>query len=299
MAPCFKDMRGAFGADWTRQPLAAIMVVSHGGAPADAAFAGVLLRLDWADGTYWIDPLEGPIRRPGTGAPRLVLDVDREGKLRSERIGRRGEGEESLLLIRGALTLAASGKLTGKLTLDATGGFYSPKDLATSDSQKAWLTKLTEGLGTGLSVKGHTVHTLSDERFRVAMTVEAAKPFLSHGNRHVLRLGEGPLFLRNFPLPLSTSERRGVVLLRGMFRESVHLVIELPEGWSAATPPGLQIQGSWGHLRQLISCNRSVVRLVRMVRMRTDRIPPEMFEDLRTNLNDLRTPAANSLVTGP
>ncbi|MCP4594839.1 MAG: DUF3857 domain-containing protein [bacterium] len=267
--------------------------------PTDAALAGVVVVADLPEGRTYFHPQEGEFRNPGGWGRHNLLTLE-GGELVTTYVAERGETAPSDVQLSGKVTIDAEGQATGELRIRLTGGFYDPLKLETAAKQK----KLVEGLvGRILSdfeVTDHSIATLSDDALQATASVASKDALKDYDKRFVLTLGDGPVFLHDFPLPLDRSYRSTAVHVNGAARENVDLAIELPEAWSPlVTPATLKlVEGPWGAVGQKVEVEDQTVRFRRVAEIRTDTINPDDFESLREAVNTLRAAASRYLACG-
>ena len=265
-------------------------------APTESAFAGVVVAVDRPDGMVFVHPQHGPFRNPGHWGRHRLLSVDAAGSLEETYVYARGEERPSELQIVGRISVGSDGEATGQVRIQATGLFFDPAKLETDDAQKALIAGLVERLLSDFEVSDHSVATLSERTFRATASVATKESLRNHKELHVLRFGEGPVFLADVPMPLARSYRRADVQLAGRFRESVDVVIELPEKCTPSILPAevAPVEGRWGAASQTVEVTDSGVRLRRNVTVTLETLTPDDFEELRLAVNDLR--ASQSLL---
>jgi hypothetical protein len=239
-------------------------------APTDGAFAGLLVE---ASGGGLGEPValefrRGTVRLEGAFSGLAVLDPGAEG--RPLAIPARGESG-SLLRVTGALALGPDGKLEGVLRVVLTGLFFDPAAVAETKAREAFLSGLAGKVVSGLGVSGHSILELTPDRLEVRLEV-SSPPLPKAAGCFVLELGEVPIALSAFPLPLDSPERRTPVVLPGPFREEVDVVVRAP---GPPAPEPLRIRR-----------NLSVPA----------RLSPEVFRQIRTSVNRMRSPAGRIFV---
>jgi hypothetical protein len=266
--------------------------------PTASSFAGAVVVVDLPDGPVYVHPQNGVFKNPGSWGRHWLLSMGENGSLERTYVYARGEKEPGTLHIAGKVSIETGGEATGELRFRATGGFYDPGHLETSDAQKALVKNFVGRVLTGFDVPGHSVTTLSDELFRATASVSSNGAVEKFGKQHMVQLGDGPAFLPDVPMPLAISQRRTDVQLAGRFEETVDLTIELPEGWRARVTPGsiAPVQGTWGAVSQTVESDGRTIRLRREVRVTQERLSPSDFAVLRRGVNDLRATKSLLLV---
>lgn len=273
---------------------------SGGLPPTESAFAGVAVRVDLQRGPVWVHPEHGVFQNPGTWGRHWLLGVDDTGKLQSAYVYARGENDPSELDMIGKIAIDEDAKATGELRIRAIGTFFDPAKLETADAQEKQIKNLVGRVLSDVDVPGHSVSTLSQEVFR-AMASIASKDSIKELNKlHLLKLGDGPAFLPEIPLPLDRSYRQTDVQLNGRFHERIDLTIELPDGWQPFVLPAamLPVRGSWGILEQSVEVRKKTIRFRRNVSVMTDLITPGDFESLGRAVNELKANRSLLLVVG-
>jgi hypothetical protein len=216
--------------------------------------------------------------------------VDEAGGLRRDYVYARGEKEPGELHIAGKIALDSGGEVTGELRIRATGAFFDPDKLETADAQKGMIKRLVGRVLSGFKVSGHSVATLSDDTFRATASVASNGGLKQVDKWHVLRLGDGPAFLPDVPMPLGRSYRTTDVRLAGRFTEDIDLTIELPKAWEPSVVPSslAPVEGPWGMVSQTVTADGRTIRLRREVSINTEDVSPDDFSALRRAVNDLR-----------
>lgn len=266
--------------------------------PTTSAFAGAVAAVALPGGPVRVHPQQGVLRTPATWGRRHLLAMDSAGAIKKNYAPARGETEPSKLDISGKIVIDKDGKATGDLLINLTGLFYDPAGLETAASQEALVKGLVGRVFSGAGLKSHAITTLSDEVLRAKATAAPAEALKSYEKKYILKLGDGPAFLPEIPLPLGRSARRTDVQVAGRFNEDVDLTIELPEGWTAAVTPTAvaEAKGNWGSLRQDVTVDGRYVRFHRTAALNGEVIPAKDFAALRDAVNALRAEAARMLV---
>ncbi len=273
---------------------------SGGLLPTESAFAGVAVRVDLPSGPVWVHPEHGVFQNPGSWGRHWLLGVDEAGKLQSAYVYARGEDKPSELEITGKIAVDKDAKATGELRIRATGAFFDPAKLETTDAQEKQIENLVGRVLSDVDVPGHSVVTLSEEVFRATASVGSKDSLEELNELHLVKLGDGPAFLPEIPLPLDRSYRQTDVQLNGRFHERLDLTIELPDGWQAFVLPAAMppVRGSWGTLEQSVEGREKTIRFRRNVSVMTDLISPGDFESLRQAVNELKANQSLLLVVG-
>ncbi|HNQ22404.1 MAG TPA: DUF3857 domain-containing protein [Phycisphaerae bacterium] len=267
--------------------------------PADSAFAGLVAAVALPDQIVWVHPRQGVIRNPGSWGRHRLLSVTGD-RLTDVCIRACGEGYASEFQLGGKITIDKSGKAGGELRLRLTGSFYNPAGLESASAQASLVKGLVQRALSGFTVSGHTLTTLSDDVLEAKLTVSSGEALPEVGGQRVLRFGDGPAFLGDFPLPLSRSYRQTDVDLAGAFREQVDILVELPEGQApVVVPAGLpKVEAGWGSVAQSVDADGRTVRVRRTVEVTADPVPAKDFEALRSAVNDLRATQSLLLAIG-
>jgi len=189
--------------------------------PTESTFAGAVIVVDLPDGPVYVHPQDGVFKNPGSWGRHWLLSKDDSGTLQRTYVYARGEQEPGELHIAGKVTVDSGGEATGELRFRATGGFFDPARLETADAQKALVKNFVGRVLSDFDVPGHSVVTLSDETFKATASVSSNGALKSFGKLRMLRLGEGPAFLTDVPMPLAVSKRQTDVQLASRFRETV------------------------------------------------------------------------------
>ncbi len=270
--------------------------------PTTSAFTGAVVAAETrGDGLVRVHPQQGILRSPGAWGRRHLLGMDSAGAIKKDYMSVRGETAESEVNIRGKIVVDKDGKASGDLRINLTGFFYDPANLETSAAQESLVKGLVSRVFSGATLKGHAITKLSDEALGAKASLATAEALKSHEKKYILKLGDGPAFLPEAPLPLGRSARRTDVQVAGRLVEDVDITIELPEGWTAVVIPTPlpEVKGTWGSVKQEAVVDGKFVRFHRMAAVASDIIPAKDFAALREAVNELRTEAARMLVVGP
>lgn len=265
--------------------------------PADDAFSAVLLRVESADGPFWLHPHDGVVADPGPWGPRMVLDP-RDGKLVQTALAQRGANAGSGIDLSVQLTLADDGSATGKLSLTLSGIFAAPDNLKSQESQKKLIGAVVKRAVGDVKVTDFAVTKLSSEGF--AATADIAADSLSAiQDGRLVQLGEGPVFLKDVALPLAVSERNAPVELVGPIDEHTRIAITWPKEWKARLMPQAlaRLTGGWGALGQTVEASESGLTVVREAQIAAE-LSPADFTTLRDALNRLRADGFRTIVAG-
>jgi hypothetical protein len=267
--------------------------------PTDSSLAGAVVTVEIPDGTpMHIHPQRGVFKSPGHWGRHLLLGLTESGVPKKTHVYARGEEEPSELNISGKIVVGADGTATGELRTRLTGAFYDPDGLDSADTQKSLVTGMVGRVLTGFNVASHSVVTLSDETFRATANVASDGALKNYEKQHILKLGDGPAFLADMPLPLGQSYRSTDVHLASRLREQVDLTIEIPEEWTVSIAPAslATVTGSWGSVSQKVEVDKNIVRLHRAIKINTERISPQDFNQLRDAINTLQVERSLLLV---
>lgn len=269
--------------------------------PTMSAFAGAVVVAESPGGPVRVHPQQGVLRSPGAWGRRHLLGMDSAGGIKKSYAAVRGETEPSKIEIGGKIVVDQDGKASGDLRISLTGLFYDPAGVETSAAQESLVKGMVGRVFSGAVLKGHSITTLSDEALGAKASVATAEALKSHEKKYILKLGDGPAFLPEAPLPLGRSARRTDVQVAGRVVEDVDITIELPEGWTAVVIPTPlpEVKGGWGSVKQEVVVDGKFVRFHRMAAVASDIIPAKDFAALREAVNELRTEAARTLVVGP
>ncbi|MCK4872801.1 MAG: DUF3857 domain-containing protein [Phycisphaerales bacterium] len=260
--------------------------------PTDSAFVDVVIAIETDDGPMYVRPQHGTFTNPGDWGSHTLLTLDQDGGLQRMNIVGRGDEQESTVEITGVLHLEADGAAEADLRVSLTGAFYDPEALDTTDAQQARSKAIVNRLLPGFDVDKHALTTLSDDAF--AATISVRSDDLDEvGAQHMLKLGDGPVFLTEFPLPLDRPHRRTDVELAGRFAEHIDLTIVLPEGAVATIVPASlpEVTGSWGSIAQTVMRDGSTIHIVRDINV-IDRISATDYPVVREAINALRAPGS-------
>jgi hypothetical protein len=261
------------------------------------ALAGAVVVVDGSDGPTYVHPQHGIFTNPSHWGRHRLLTLNDRGEVEETVILARGEDKPSELTLTGKLAIDEDGKATGELRIRATGVFFNPKKLDTADAQKKLVENVVGRVLSDLDVPSHSLVTLSDEVFRATANVASEEALKEYGPLRALRLGDGPAFLPDVPMPLASSQRRNDVQLPGAFREHVDLTIELADGLQTSILPTAlaEVRGDWGWASQSVEQDGQTVRFRRRIEVTQSRIAPGTFAGLREVINDLRATQSSML----
>jgi hypothetical protein len=272
---------------------------STGLPPTEPAFTGVAVRVKLRDGPVWVHPEHGVVQNPGGWGRNWLVSADGD-RLQSEYIYARGEDKPSELDIIGKIVVDKEGKASGELRIRATGAFFDPDKLREADAQKKKVKEIVGRFLSDVDVPGHSIATLSDTLLQATASVASKDELEKLDGRRLLKLGDGPAFLKEIPLPLNRSYRRTDVHTNGRFHERVNLTFEVPKKWqSLAVPRAMSpVEGPWGRVEQRVEVRDETIRFYREVSVLTDLIAPDHFESLRAAVNELMANQSLLLVVG-
>lgn len=281
-----------------------VAVQNHGGdAVAGTALtlsdlAGMALTVQTPTEEITLYPRLGEIKNPGHWGHNTLLSVTDNGSLTESYVFARGEGQPSELHASGKLRVDGDANLTGEIRLRVTGAFFDPAKLEDAKAQEAKIAALVSRVITDVEVDSHSIAVLSDDVFQFTATVASKDGLKELDGRRLIRFGDGPAFLKDFPLPLTQSHRQTAIELPGAIRERVDLRIELPKKWRVpikpASPPA--ISGPWGKVSQRVVLKEQTLEFRRVVEINTPTISPNDFASLRKAINPLRSTAGTTMV---
>jgi hypothetical protein len=269
--------------------------------PTGSAANGLAVTVPTPDGPIHLHPRYGVFANPGAWGRRWLLDVEGSDSVRQTRVWLRGEQAPSRLEMSGTLRIDKDAAATAELRIRLTGAFYDPAKLEDAGKQKALVQRCVDSVLEGFDLKSHTIVALSDDLLRATAEVASTEPLPDRGGQHLLRLGDGPSFLSEIPMPLNRSARRTAVDVRGRFLERVDLTIQLPEGWTAPiTPrPIASAKAPWGSAGQTLTVDDNTIRWVRTIHLRQDSLSAKTFGPVRDAINGLRADASLLLTCRP
>jgi len=190
-----------------------------------------MILVESPDGLIRVHPQLGIIKSPGKWGRRWMLGKDDGGKLTTTYLAARSENVTNRLEIGGKITIGADGKAAGDLRIHLTGGFYDPENLESGSQQAAFIKGLVGRVIQESDVSSHAITTLSADVLKATANIASKGELKAVGKSRVLRLGDGPAFLADFPLPLGRTYRSTDVELGGTIEEDIDLVVEFPRGW--------------------------------------------------------------------
>ncbi len=270
-------------------------------APTDDDLAAVLIKVDAAGQTWWLEPAGGIINPNGAWRDRDVLSVA-NGRFEQFSAFVSDSSQPDTVRIRGALKLDDKAeKLTGQFSLELSGLFVEAETLRDDKQRESRISALVNQVVSDLKVVDSSVSHLSQDRLVASATVESDKaPADVYGRRLVILAAHSPA-LAEAHLPVDRSVRRTPVRLLGPLVEDVQVTIELPEGWSPAVlPEPLQgVQGDWGRMSQTVELADRTIKIARRVGFDVQVIPPADFAAVREAARALASEACRALLLEP
>jgi transglutaminase-like putative cysteine protease len=243
----------------------------------------------------------GAIARDTRWADHTLISFDQETVARTP-LPAWGAQDDSRCVLRGTVTVAADGKLTGKLTLRTRGLFASREGLRTRDAQQGRVSDLVRRLLPDLTVANFSVTTLTPAAFEAEVDVKRDSPLDKLAGNYRLALGEEGPAAAEIALPLGTDRRRASVRLTGPFEEEIDLVIQWPEGWTVAASPAPAVAAPDGapfSVRQTTTIDGARLTIRRRVEVGVRDVGPEDFRSLRRWIQELRSEPARTLLLTP
>ncbi len=269
--------------------------------PTDSALDAVVVRLATDDGPLYVHPTRGVLDNPGSWSAHTLIGMATGGDLQRTNLRSRGQGDESRINITGTITLSPEGKPSGELRMHLTGGFFDPADLRTADAQEKLAKQLAGRVLKDASVESHSIAELSANQLRATVKISPDKPLTAIDKQYVVSLGDEPVFLSKYPLPLAEPTRETPVDLRGPFSEQVDISIRIPDGWNVAIAPTPldRVEGDWGLMQQTVKQDGETIRLSRTIKVTTRVLSPGAFAAIRDGINMLRADASHALFVSP
>jgi hypothetical protein len=269
----------------------------HGRVVRGGAWSGVTVMSPWrsrlAERLKWMDRLEAPVASAG---PAAVPPVQRWP------LPAFTEADESRCDLRGTLTVAADGKVSGKLTLRTCGLFVSPESLRSREPQQARVADLVRRVLPETEVASFTVTLLTDERFEAEAEVKTSKPLEKLGECYRLTLAADGPFQADVPLPLASDRRSTSVRLKGAFDSRLELLVEWPAGWqieARPSPVSAVTADEAVVVRQVIDPDEKRLSMTRHVRFERPEVAPADFALAREALSNLRSEHGRTLLLRP
>lgn len=270
-------------------------------APQAAFVEAYLVLIEGRDGPQAWDAQRGRVVRSGAWSGATLLALEDDGVKRWE-LRRFTDADESRCDVRGTLTVAADGTVSGRLTLRTSGLFVSPESLRTRDAQQARLTDLVRRVLPEAELASFTVTLLTDQRFEAEAELKTSRPLEKLGECYRLALAADGPFQADVLLPLASDRRSSPVRLRGAFDSRVELLVEWPAGWQIESRPSpvFSATGDQGAVvRQLIDPDEKRLSLTRQVRFERPEVAPADFALVREALNNLRSEYGRTLLLRP
>jgi hypothetical protein len=271
--------------------------------PTDDAFAGLVAAVDGDGDSLRLHPAHGLIENPGAWGDHILLypakgAANGSRTFREEPLHHRGAPEGSAVELTGRIELAEDGTARGELRVQLTGAFFDPADLDSDAGQRRLLAGFVSRALADFKVERFAVEHLATDRLRAKVHVETSDPIAAAGDHRVLRMGDGPLLLERFSLPLADRNRTQGVALVGPIRERLDLVIERPEGCAPAAWPSEQspMDRSWGSSRRSITVDANSIRIHRQLETSKSRLTAGEYAGLRAVINAWRTDGGRAIV---
>ncbi|MCB9849528.1 MAG: DUF3857 domain-containing protein [Phycisphaerales bacterium] len=265
--------------------------------PVDAAFAAVVVIAKTDEGEVIVHPERGIIENPGNWGRHVVLAPSGSDGLRETYLAARGEKQDNMLQITGAIDIADDGSASGDLRVRMTGGYFDPDNARDADAQKKLVSQVLGGVLDDVTVARHTIETLSADEFCAnAQVTLASLPEV--GSYRLLRIGDAPTQHTEFALPLGDRDRENVVALAGNAQVRVDVTLNLPESWKAqALPQDYQpIDDEWAAVGQQVTLDGQKLRILRNVRIDSARLTAGDFGRIRDALLRLSSDAARTIL---
>ncbi len=269
----------------------------HGRVVRCGAWSGVTVMAPWrsklAERLKRMDRLEAPVRPAG---PAAVPPVQRWP------LPAFTEADESRCDLRGTLTLAADGKVSGRLTLRTSGLFVTPESLRTHEAQQARVSQLVRRVLPEAEVASFTVMLLADERFEAQAEIKTSRPLEKLDDCYRLTLAADGPFQADVALPLATGRRSSAVRLKGAFDSRLDLLVEWPAGWRVEARPSpvfSTTENQTAEVRQLIDAEEKRLSLSRHLRFERLELSPAEFALVREAINRLRSESCRTLLLRP
>jgi len=261
--------------------------------PTLNSYAGAVVSVAWDGGSMNLHPQHGEVRNPGSWGRHTLLSA-RDGKVESTYVTARGEREGSQIRIAGKISVDKDAVGTGEIRIHATGDFYDPAKLDTSDAQEEWVKEIVGRVLSEFDVSGSSIVTLSEDALRATAQVTTKEPIKDLAGQRIIRLGDGPALQGTYHLPTSRSYRRTDVRVGGKVRENVDLAVELPEGWKATIVPAdyKGMSAPWGTASQTVKMKDRTLQYSRAITIGKDSIPPSEFNTLREALLAMQSNAS-------
>lgn len=212
------------------------------------------------------------------------------------------DADESRCDLRGTLSVAADGKVSGILTLRTSGLFVSPEALRTREAQQARVSDLVRRVLAEAEVTSFTVTLLTDERFEVQAEVKTSRPLDKLGDCYRLTLAADGPFQADVPLPLASERRSSPVRLKGAFGSRLDLLVEWPADWSVEARPSPVVSATDDQaviVRQFIDPDAKRLSLSRQLRFERSEVAPADFAVVREAINRLRSEHCRTLLLRP
>jgi hypothetical protein len=268
-------------------------------APQRATTAAYAVLLDLDDQLQPWEPQFGRITRDRRWAGHTLMILQAGQPLRLS-FAPWTDPDESRCILDLSILLNPDATYTGQGLIRLTGLFVDPENLRGTDAQKTRLKSLLSHLLPEADIESFSVSKLSDEEFAVALKIKSSTPLKELHGRRWFQLTEDPPFMASVTVPLGAAARDNPVRLAGAFQEVLSLTIHLPESWTIEVQPTeLAAAGAWGSASQRAARHDDNLTIDRQVRVDSRDLPPNIFLEFRSVLNQLRGPAARTAVFKP
>lgn len=217
------------------------------------------------------------------------------------RLPRWTERDESRVRIEGDLRIEPDGSLRGELRLRTAGYFADACALSTRQAQQSRLQTLISRLVGRCEIEDFSVTALGPWRFEAQVSLKSSGCLEKRADCHALVLeADGPA-LAEVSVPLAYAQPDRPVRLAAAFEERIDLRVSWPAGWKAEVLPApvLWRERSWGAAGQAVTRTDDGVRIERTLRVSRCEWEADDLFDARGPVNELRSPAARTLLLRP
>lgn len=209
--------------------------------------------------------------------------------------------DDSIVALRGKITIDESGAFSGKVSLSAGGLFASPASVADRDGQQRRISDLLQRVLPAAAAVNFTVTKLADESFEADVDVKSSGPLEQLDGAYKLWIGPGP-HTSEIDVPLGDPDRITPIALPAPFSEQVQLTIEWPAGWKVESTPATIESNLFKDtliVRQSAETSGNSLRLAREVRVTVAQTHQKMTGVLIELCRRLRNDGARLLLLRP
>lgn len=283
-----------------RPALVARMEVFDEAVPQADSIASYAVAIDAPAGPVAFDARLGRIRRathPGCTIYSRGGENAAAEPVQRTALSEWTSADDSACRISGSITVDDAAKLSGRVTVRASGLFADADALRSRETQQARLGELLGRVVPGLAVREFSIKTLSEGAFEADVDVAADKPLDVVAGCHALRLAQDGPWSSAVLLPVAHSRRLTPVRIAGPFEDSLDLKLAWPKGWTAtALPIELKPVPTAAAAHQSIEPTEHGACWKRTIKCEAAVLAPDLFLGWREPLNRLRADSGRTLL---